>query len=102
MTSPTTRKQLKRYLGMINHYKLLYKTTDINLEILNDLTSLNKAFRWNIDAQKVFDKIKDVIMTDTLLVLPDFNKPFLIDTDSSKFQLGSIIYQEHGIIAHHS
>ena len=42
------------------------------------------------------------MILDTLLVLPDFNKPFCIDSDSSNFQLGSIIYQDHGIIAHHS
>ena len=102
MSPPTTRKELKRFLGMFNHYKRLYHATDLNLEILCNLTSPNKSFRWTLESQKNFDRIKETTMLDTLLVLPDFNKPFYIDSDSSNFQLGSIIYQDHGIIAHHS
>ena len=87
---------------MFNHYKRLYYTTDLNLEILYDLISTNKAFHQTLEAQKVFDKIKDLVILDTLLVLPDFTKPFYINSDSCDYQLGSIIYQDHGIIAYHS
>jgi len=41
-------------------------------------------------------------MLDPLLVLPDFNKPFCTDSDSFDYQTGSVIYQDHVIIAHHS
>ena len=39
---------------------------------------------------------------DTLLVYPDFSKPFYINDDASKSQLRGIIYQDRGIIAYHS
>lgn len=57
MSPPTTRKELKRFLGMFNHHKRLYCATDLNLEILHTLTSPNKTFRWILEAQKVFDDI---------------------------------------------
>ena len=44
LSPPTNRKQLKRFLGMFNHYECLCKTTDVNLETLHDLTSPNKTF----------------------------------------------------------
>ena len=91
MSPPITRKELKRFLGMFNHRKRLYCATDLNLEHFQTLTSPNKTFRWALEAQKVFNNIKDTMILDTLLVLPDFNKPFCIDSDSSNFQLGLLI-----------
>ena len=43
-----------------------------------------------------------MLLLDTLLVLPDFNEPFYVDSDASDFQIGGIIYQKHGIITYHS
>ena len=102
LSPSTNRKQLKRFLEMFNHCKRLYKTTDVNLETLCDLMSPNKIFKWTIEAQVVFDKIKDLLLLDTSLVLPDFSQPFCIDSDSSDYQIGGITYQKHGVIACHS
>ena len=39
---------------------------------------------------------------ETLLAFPDFQKPFVIHTDASKTQLGSVISQEGKPIAFYS
>ena len=87
---------------MINYYRRLYPTSRINIKPLTDLTSPKTKFKWNKEAQASFDKIKELLVHDTLLVYPDFSKPFHLDTDASQTQLGGIIYQDHGIIVYYS
>ena len=37
--------------------------------------------------------MKSLVIKDTLLVLPDTNRQFLIETDASDYQLGAVIKQ---------
>ena len=46
--------------------------------------------------------MKKSISRETLLVYPDFNKPFVIHTDVSKVQLGAVISQDNKPIAFYS
>ena len=46
--------------------------------------------------------MKKSISRETLLVYPDFNKPFVIHTDASKVQLGAVISQNNKPIAFYS
>ena len=52
--------------------------------------------------QKCFDAIKCVIGREVLLGYLDFNAPFEIHTDASKFQLGAVISQKGKPIAFYS
>ena len=99
---PTSRKFLQSFLGMFNYYRRLYPTSKIDMKPLTYLTSPKVKYKWTKEADSSFNKIKEMLTHDTLLVYPDFDKPFHLDTDASKSQLGGIIYQDHGIIAYHS
>ena len=87
---------------MVNYYRRLYLTSKINLKPLTYLTSPKVKFKWSKEAQTSFDSIKELLLHDTLLVYPDFTKPFRLDTDASNTHLGGIICQDHGIITYHS
>ena len=54
------------------------------------------------ECQKTFDTINKLVSRETLLSYPDFNKPFVINTDASKLQLGSVISQDDKAIAFYS
>ena len=87
---------------MVNYYRRLCPTSKINVKPLTYLTSPKVRFKWTKEAQKAFEDVKSLLLHDTLLVYPDFSKPFYLDTDASKTQLRGIIYQDHGVIAYHS
>ena len=59
---------------------------------LNNLTSSNIKFRWTGVEQKLSDKMKHIVVHDTLLSYPEF---FLINIniDASDLQLGSVTSQ---------
>ena len=43
-----------------------------------------------------------MLVHDASLFCTDFEKPFRLDTDTSKTQLGGMMHQDHGAIAYHS
>jgi len=60
---------------------------------LSDLVSPNKIFEWTGIHQQSFLEIKKAIMKATMLIFPDYTKPFEIYTDASQHQIGSVIMQ---------
>ena len=96
---PKTRKQLRQFIGMINLYRDMWQKRSELLAPLTALTSKNVKYDWKNEHQRCFEDIKRVIGREVLLGYPDFNAPFEIHTDASKFQLGAVIPQKGKPIA---
>ncbi|CAJ1959785.1 unnamed protein product [Cylindrotheca closterium] len=59
-------------------------------------------WHWGQVEQQAFNNIKRVMAKETLLHYPDFNKPFEIHTDASKYETGAVITQDPKPIAFYS
>ena len=59
---------------------------------LTDLTN-NDAFKWNEEAEKAFQKMKEVMSGCPILTLPDFSKPFVVECDASCGGVGDVLKQ---------
>jgi hypothetical protein len=99
---PTNRKQLRRFIGIINYYRDMWKRRSDLLAPLTALCSPNAKWHWTDVEQKAFDLVKTAISKDVLLSYPDFSAPFDIHTDASKHQLGSVISQRGKPVAFYS
>jgi hypothetical protein len=84
---PKTRKELRSFIGMVNFYRDMWKHRSELLAPLSELTSKKIPFVWEEKHTKCFNAIKRVIGREVLLAYPDFNSPFEIHTDASKYQL---------------
>ena len=78
---------MRQFIGMINFYRDMWQKRSQILTPLNASTSKNVKYDWKDEHKKCFEAIKRVIGLEVLLVYPDFNAPFEIHTDASKFQL---------------
>jgi Reverse transcriptase (RNA-dependent DNA polymerase)./Integrase core domain. len=101
LKEPKNKHELRSFIGMVTHYKDMWKNRAHILSPLTDLTK-NVQYIWEKKHQKAFEDIKSVISTDVLLTYPDHNKPFDIHTDASNFQIASEISQDYKPIAYFS
>jgi hypothetical protein len=69
---------------------------------LSALVSPKVKFEWRKEHQDAFDKIKTLISKEILLMFPNFNEPFHIFTDASKYLLGAVIMQNNKSLAFYS
>ena len=100
--TPKNRKQLRRFIGIINYYRDMWVRRSDILAPLTALTSKNVKWHWTDVHQKAFETMKKTISRDALLAYPNFNKTFEIHTDASKTQLGAVISQDNKPIAFYS
>ena len=112
LTPPTSVKELRTFLGMVQYYRDLWARRS---DMLAPLTSLvgecghtkvtkakgtkKSAWHWDAVHQKAFDDVKATMAKEVVLAYPDFSKPFEIYTDASAKQLGSVITQDNRPLA---
>ena len=80
---PQNRKELRRFLGMCSYYRKFIKHF---ADLASPLNSLNKdgvPFEWHQSQQESFDKLKMKLTSLELLRHPNFDLPFIIQTDAS-------------------
>ncbi len=65
-------------------------------KISSPLTALLKkeAFQWTETAEEAFNKLKHAMTITPVLVLPDFTKTFIIESDASGVGIGVVLMQE--------
>jgi len=99
---PKIRKQLRRFIGMVNYYRDMWPHRSHVLAPLSALTSIKVKWQWTEEHQNAFMQMKTLISKETLLAYPNFNKKFEIHTDASKVQLGACLSQEGRPLAFYS
>jgi len=102
IATPTTKKQLRSFIGMVNYYRDMWIRRSENMAPLTALTSVNAKWEWTDVHQHAFENIKKHASRETLLAWPDFSKTFDVHTDASDSQLGAVISQEGKPIAFYS
>jgi hypothetical protein len=102
LAPPKTKKELRRFIGMVNFYRDMWIRRSEILAPLTALTSVKAAWRWTDVEQTAFDTILRIMAREVLLSYPDFSKPFEIHTDASKYQMGAVLHQDNKPIAFYS
>ena len=80
---PTTKRELRRFIGIVNYYRDMWVHRADVLTPLTALTSKTAKWQWTDIEQKAFDTMKRIMSREILLAYPDFNTPFVIHTDAS-------------------
>lgn len=90
---PTTRRELKRFLGMAGYYRAFCRNFSQIATRLTDLTSPKVAFQWTSECQIAFEQRKALLATAPVLLAPDFKRPFILYTDASDVGVGAVLVQ---------
>ena len=91
--TPTSRKELQRFLGIANYNRRFIEGYSLLTAPLNSLTSTKVPFIWTKSEQVAFDKLKLAFHEALQLYIPDWSKLFVIRTDASRIAVGSVLGQ---------
>ena len=97
--TPNSVKALRGFLGLTGYYKRFIKHYGIICRPVTDLLKKD-GFCWNEQADAAFKKLKQIMCTSPVLRLPDFERPFVIETDASNGGIGAVLQQDSHPIAY--
>ena len=91
---------MKSFVGLVGHYSRFIKGFAKLAAPLYDLTSGNNKDKksehvdLSPEALEAFDHLKAACLQAPILAFPDFDKPFLLETDASGKGLGAVLSQK--------
>ena len=97
---PDTYTKVKSFVGLVGHYRCFIKGFAKIEAPLYDLTSGDNKDKksehvdLSPEALEAFDCLKAACLQALILAFPDFNKPFLLETDASGRGLGAVLSQK--------
>lgn len=92
---PTNVREIRSFLGLCNYYrKMIDKFSEIALP-MTVLTRKNVTFNWSTACEDAFQKLKQALTTEPLLVFPDFSKEFIVSTDASASAIAGVLSQRY-------
>ena len=93
---PNNISKLRGFLGLIRYYRRFVKNYAHKTTPLRDLLKKG-SFRWNDEAEKCFEALKNIMSSTPVLATPDFTNPFVVECDASGIRIGIVLMQGHPI-----
>ena len=90
---PTTRKELRRFLGMAGYYRRFCANFATIAAPLTTLLQKATSFKWEAKCENAFKMLKGMLSSHPVLAGPRFDKPFQLAVDASDQGCGSVLFQ---------
>lgn len=95
--SPKNTNELRRFLGLMGYYRRFIRDMSSIARPLELLLRKSQPWTWTDVHQEAFEKLKAALVDGTILLRPDYTRPFVIHTDASNVGLGAVLTQQlHG------
>ena len=90
---PTGKVALMSFIGALKFYTKLIKKLHNNLKPFYDLLHENIPWKWTDEHERLFQKLKMSLTSETELTTPNTKHSFFITVDSSLIGLGAVLFQ---------
>lgn len=92
--SPSNVKELRSFLGLAGYYRRFVRHFAVISKPLTEFLKKNSLFVWHEDQQTAFSTLQQDLVSAPVLALPNFSKPFCIETDACHNGVGAILLQD--------
>jgi hypothetical protein len=92
--TPSNKKEVQSFIGFVNFYQRFIPGFSHHARALFDLTMKDVRFIWGLPQEDSFMKLKELITSAPVLVLPNDNLPFRLEADSSGIATGAVLSQQ--------
>lgn len=79
---PKSVKEVRQFLGIASYYRRFVQGFAKVAQPLHALTQKGAVFSWTQSCQGAFNKLTNLLVEAPVLVHPDFDKPFTLETDA--------------------
>ncbi|MCO5568294.1 hypothetical protein L7F22_021993 [Adiantum nelumboides] len=100
--NPRNLHEVRSFIGMCAYYRRFIEKFSLIAGPLHDLTKKNVKYVWTEKRQQAFDTLKQKLISQPVLALPDLSKPFEVQCDACGDCLGAVLLQEGHAIAYES
>ncbi|CAM5178835.1 unnamed protein product [Eretmochelys imbricata] len=94
--APHTKKQVQAFIGVAGYYRRFVPHFSAIVTPITELCKKGKPDKvvWTEQCQEAFRALKEALVSGPVLANPDFDKPFVVFTDTSDTGLGAVLMQE--------
>ncbi|XP_038120427.1 uncharacterized protein K02A2.6 [Culex quinquefasciatus] len=100
--TPTDRKAVHRFIGMVNYLSRFIPNLSANLTSLRKLIVESQPWQWTKIEAEEFERVKSLVSDTDTLRYYDVNQPITVECDASCFGLGVAVYQGDGVVGYAS
>lgn len=90
---PRNTADVRSFLGATGYFHAHIKDFAHKSDPLRRLLKKETAFNWTADCQAAFETLKQDLVSDSVLRMPDVSQPFVLTTDWSKAAIGAVLSQ---------
>ena len=96
--TPCNASDVRSFLGLAGYYRRFIAGFSGIAAPLHDLTHTadGKTFDWQRVHQQAFDQLKSALLGAPILMLPDPDRQYVVNTDASDFATGAVLQQDFG------
>jgi hypothetical protein len=92
---PSNKKEVQSFVGFVNFYRCSIPGFSHHTRALFDLTMKDVRFIWGLPQEDSFMKLKELITSAPVLVLPNNNLPFRLEANGSGIATGAVLSQQN-------
>src|SRR3954454_11621033 len=92
-TPPRTVKEVRAFLSFSGFYRRFVPRFSTIARPLHDLTKKDRGWEWSPACEYAFNTIKQKLLEDPVLAIPDPTKLFKLACDASKWASGAVLLQ---------
>ena len=98
--APRTRKEVQRFLGLINYDRMFIRGMSEKLVTFYQLLEKDHPFKWTEEHAVTFENVKSEWVKHLELRLPDMSERFTLEADASATGIGAVLKQKEEAVAY--